>query len=271
MGSINGRINFTQHNREELKLDSIHLWNSYLEKDADAIEYLSDYGVILVYLGNYKEAKAIYEQIEVVSPNRYTTASNLGTIYELIGKPDSALIWIKRSMDLNPDSHEGSEWIHIKILEAQIKGTTEDASSILRLDFGTEAAPENLNGYNLQDLANDIYYQVRERLQFVDAPNKTVGNLYFDYGNTTALSSNVESALESYAEAERFGFQSELMVLRKDHFKSLTRFTNFRRNLRSLVKTHPIMSFFALIIGLVLMILIFIVIYKKIKNITLKT
>ncbi|MFT5821687.1 MAG: tetratricopeptide (TPR) repeat protein [Crocinitomix sp.] len=266
MQGYRGIVYYHKLNQSELLLDSISLWDSYLEKSEDSTEYLSDYAATLVYLTHYDQAKKIYFQIEKNSPNLYTTASNLGTIYELIGQPDSALFWIKKSMRLNPKSHGGSEWVHVKILEAQIKGTTENSASILELNFGTRSLPVNGGNYDLDDLIRDINHQLDERLKFVDAPNKTVGNIYFDYGNLIALASNLENALDSYAEAERFGFDTELLQLRKAAFLSRTKFTSFKGHVNDFIKEHIILSLVLFFVGLIVFIWILNKLYRKWKR-----
>ena len=180
-------------------------------KNTHHIEQYSDYAATLIFLGKYKKAKSIYEEIERMSPHLYTTASNLGTIYELIGKPDSALIWIKKSIELNPESHYGSEWIHIKILEHKILTSNSTNQSILGLDFGNDELPSNPNNYNLEELRNHIWHQLSERTVFVKPQNLIVGNIYFDLGNVIAQTHDVQAALESYEAAKEYGFKSDLM------------------------------------------------------------
>ena len=90
-------------------------------KRTGKLEDYSDYGVMLAYNGEYLRAKAIFIEIENKSPGLYATASNLGTTYELLGQNDLALHWITKAIKINPNSHNGSEWIHVKILEAKIK------------------------------------------------------------------------------------------------------------------------------------------------------
>lgn len=181
---------------------------------SDSIEYYSNYAVQLVLLGEYQLAKKVYLEIEQRKPNQYITASNLGTVYELIGKPDSALIWINRSLELNPKSHNGSEWIHVAILEFKLRNKQEYNRSILKLNFGKEEIPSNPSKINLLHLQIDLSYQLMERTKLVKPKDLIVGNLYFDYGNILAQTSNVESALECYHEAERYGFHSPLMTKR---------------------------------------------------------
>jgi hypothetical protein len=47
-------------------------------------------------------------------------AANLGTALELLGNKEEALHWIREGIRRNPQSHEGTEWLHAKILEAKI-------------------------------------------------------------------------------------------------------------------------------------------------------
>jgi len=188
---------------------------------SDSIAYYSDYAAALTYLGDYQKAKNIYAQIETLSPNLYTTASNIGTIYELIGKPDSSLIWINKSIQLNPNSHQGSEWIHLKILAYKISKTQKSTPSILGLNFGNEEIPTNPLEYNLEELKHHIWHQLKERTTFVKPKNEIVGNIYFDLGNILAQTNDVQAALESYEAAKMYGFDSELMNRRSKTFEKL--------------------------------------------------
>lgn len=215
-----GRVSSKVIDSIELRNKSEKLFNCY--QRTNSIETYSDYAAALVYLGEYEEAKDIYLEIEKRAPNLYTTASNLGTIYELTGKVDSALIWIKKSVELNPKSHRGSEWIHIKILEYKLSKNSNIQSSILALDFGNEKLPANPNKYDLDQLHEHIWHQLSERTSFVKPKNEIVGNIYFDLGNILAQTRNLESALESYEAAKEYGFQSELMNQRVATLEKMT-------------------------------------------------
>ncbi len=215
----NGKVWNREIDTLELRSKSDELLTAY--KRSDSLEYYSDYAAALTYLGEYQKAKNIYEEIELRSPNLYTTASNLGTIFELIGQPDSALIWIKKSIELNPKSHKGSEWIHIKILEYKISESTDKKSSILGLDFGINDKPSNPKKYDLKELREHIWHQLRERTTFVKPKNTVVGNIYFDLGNVLAQTRDVQAALESYEAATEYGFESELMNKRIKEFEKL--------------------------------------------------
>jgi hypothetical protein len=122
---------------------------------------------------------------------------------------------------LNPKSHKGSEWIHIKILEFKISGSNDYSKSILGLDFGIKSIPSNPNNYKLEQLQSHIWNQLRERSNFVTPKNKIVGNIYFDLGNIIAQTRDVQAALESFEAAKEYGFESELMHQRNKELEIL--------------------------------------------------
>lgn len=206
---------------QAMERKSQKLYEKFLE--TDSLHYLSDYAAALIYLGKYEEAKRSYQKIERELPNQYTTASNLGTLYELMGQPDSALIWINKSIAINPRSHAGSEWIHIKILEFKLASDQDIKASILGLDFGNKAVPANPKNYELDELKRHIWYQLGERLPFVGDTNQIVGNIYFDLGNLIAQTEDVQAALESFHEAEKYGYDSELLQLRIEALEKLAK------------------------------------------------
>jgi tetratricopeptide (TPR) repeat protein len=67
-----------------------------LYKKTKDLDYLSDKAFILILKKKYVEAIKIYEIIERISPNRYATASNLGTAYELMGKNEYTISIIEK-------------------------------------------------------------------------------------------------------------------------------------------------------------------------------
>lgn len=274
---LNGEIIFTDPAQgrfwgEEVdpaKLTEIANWHLSSYKASGDLQQYSDYAAQLIYLGEYQKAKKIYEEIEILKPNLYTTASNLGTIYELLGKSDSALLWIKRSIELNPESHFGSEWIHLKILEYQINGSKEDESSILGLDFGNANIPANPRNYDLREIRNHITHQLRERTRFVKPKNYTVGNIYFDFGNVLAQTRDIESALQSYDAASEYGFESRLFAERREELKNIASNKYFKlalENPEDFIKEN-IQVFFAIgVLGLI----VFLVLFHKLISVILK-
>lgn len=191
------------------RLDSLYT----ASKDLDN---LSDKGLLLILQGNYKEAIALYLHIEQMSPNRYATASNIGTAYELAGQNEDALKWIKKAVEIDPGSHHNSEWIHVKILEAKIKGpefyTTE---FLLNTNFGTDVTPHTeLPKQSLQNLSAALYYQLNERISFIKPKDAIVARLLFDLGNIAFLLGDYDDALDDYAQAKKYGYMEPLVEQR---------------------------------------------------------
>ena len=81
--------------------------------------------------------------------------------------------------------------------------------------------PSNPNNYDLEELQNHIWHQLRERTTFVKPENEIVGNIYFDLGNILAQTRDVQAALESFEAAKEYGFESDLMTQRIAKFEKL--------------------------------------------------
>lgn len=182
-------------------------------KETRNLNYLSDKGLILIILGKYREAIELYEKIEKLEPGRYSTASNMGTAYELSGDNTKALQWIRKAVQINPNSHDGSEWIHINILKAKINGNHYITSEFLTgHDFGNGKIPvSELSGEELLLLKLQVYYQLNERISFVKPKDKIVALLLFDLANISYLMGEKEDALETYAMAQDYGFSQPLL------------------------------------------------------------
>lgn len=254
---LNGKVEFTeadnaapfgrfnQKNKAYL-LEQLHKADS-IYRATEKIEDYSDYGAMLVYKGEYLKAKSIFIEIEHTSPGLYATASNLGTTYELLGQNDSALYWISKAIKINPNSHEGSEWIHSKILEAKIK-SNGDAKyfimhNLLSLYFGDSEKPENKNNIDLLKLRSQLYHQLNERMSFIKPQDQIVGQLLFDLGNVNAITMDVKSVLQAYEVAKNYGFTSNLLAKRESHFKYLQRKADFRNNTEGWAKKNPSTTF----------------------------
>jgi tetratricopeptide (TPR) repeat protein len=187
-----------------------------LYKATKDLDYLSDKGLLLILLERYEEAIKLYIEIEKIEPDRYSTASNIGTAYELFGQNENALKWIKKSVQLDPKSHKNSEWIHIKILEAKIKGEQFYTSNfLLNTEFGSDTLPNSqMSKQQLQDLSDALYYQLNERISFVKPKEEIVAQLLFDLGNIAFLLGNYYDASADYAQAKLYGYTKQLIEQR---------------------------------------------------------
>lgn len=181
---------------------------------------LIDLSAVLIYFMRLPEAVQLLKFIEQKYPGEYQTASNIGTAYELLGKNEEALEWIRDGIRRNSDDHFGTEWLHVQILKAKL-GRIPPAvpgRSMLNLDFGREAMPkrpENMPLGNdgkpvaLYSLGNALRYQLLERIKFVPAPDPIVAGLLLDWANLELMAGAVESADVLYDAAIRYGIKDD--------------------------------------------------------------
>jgi len=205
----------TNEDGENEVANDLHRLDSLWKTTGD-IEYRSDYGVLLIILGQYQEAIDLYQDIERTNPGLYATASNLGTALELAGDNENALKWIKRAVEINPAAHFHSEWIHVKILEAKIKGEQFfNSDFLLGTNFGNETIPtSNYPDSVLLTLRQALYYQLNERSSFVKSHDKIVAVLLFELGNIAWLTDAKSECYEIYQLAKKYGMQNSLFESR---------------------------------------------------------
>jgi len=208
------------------------------------LEDYSDWGSMLIYTGQYLKAKHIFQDIEQKTPGLYQTAANLGTAYELLGQNDSALYWIKKAVEINPNSHSGSEWIHVKILEGKVKAKGDEkylwSHSILSLDFGDDKIPVNKSNLDLQNLSDHLYVQLNERMSFIKPKDPIVAQLLFDLGNVFALTKDATSGLQVYHIAKEYGYTSDLFEKRLSYFERLQVKADIRNKTEDWAKNKPL-------------------------------
>lgn len=195
---------------------------------------LNDFAVYLIRRGQTQRAIDILKSIEDKRPGDYATAANLGTAYELAGENKLALKWIKEAIDRNPGSHDGTEWVHVRILEAKLKLAEDpkwlESRGVLALDFGQNLIPhappaivDDLgNKHDAEDVEKAIRHQLHERIPLVPPPAPIVGDLLADLGTLILLKGVIEKALPVYDLALEYRMpKRELALKRIEHFKQL--------------------------------------------------
>ena len=189
---------------------------------------LTDLGVLLVYQRQYALAVRHFLMIEQRYPGRYGTAANLGTALELSGHDAPALAWIRIGIQRNRDAHDGTEWLHARILEAKQAMARDPnylaAHSITGLAFEPvkvpplPAMPRGNDGRVLApwQVNEALNYQLRERLQFVPPKDAVVANLMQDWATLNLAGGPIENADLQYDLAIRYGAtRTPLMQERK--------------------------------------------------------
>lgn len=151
---------------------------------------LSDFSWKLAQKGEYKAALAILTALEKKYPNEYNVLANLGTLYELLGKPRSALDYLSRAIKISPDSHYGSEWIHVHILQVKLgEKSSYDLTGFFALDkprfpykdnlYKLTFKPEEMGHFHRDTLMVHLAYQLHERMYFITANDEIMGEMLF--------------------------------------------------------------------------------------------
>lgn len=157
-------------------------------RKAPTLENTNDLAVAWVLAGRANDGIQLLRDLEKREPGSAIVAANLGTALELSGNDQEALQWIRESVRRDPKEHEGSEWVHVKILEAKLALSRDrnwlrthsvvgwrEGQQLLADARGLVRSPE--------DLIAPIKYQLRERTQFVNPPDAIVGDLYLTLGD----------------------------------------------------------------------------------------
>jgi len=181
------------------------------------VRYLSDYALLLSFNREYEKARDTYLQVEKLAPGRYATAASLGTVYELLGDNAKALNWIKKAVQIDPASHMGSEWLHVKILEAKLKGSSAvNSNFLLNTSFGPQPVPRtSMPKPQLLKLREALFYQLNERVSFIKPQDAIVAQLLFDLANAAYLTDIEYESQVIYIMAKEYGYSSPLLKARK--------------------------------------------------------
>ena len=155
----------------------------------------NDLGVACLLTGKMDAAIELLREAEKKFTGSARVAANLGTALELKGENKEALPVDPRKRDPRREEHHGSEWLHVRFLEAKIALAKNprwfDKNTVLGYDFGTgdvPVAPEilpfekgKLKGAD--ELLSQMNWQLFERVKFVKPPDPTVGDLYASAGD----------------------------------------------------------------------------------------
>lgn len=217
-------IPFNKNFNKELNVSKLHKLETKLKKE-HSYQALSDYSICLMKLGKPREALDILIGIYIHYPNDYKIASNLGTAYELNGQVDSALKYIKRGLQLNPNDHEGSEWVHVKVLETKLILAKKP-------NYLIENTVLNLSNAQKLDtlIRKQIMIQMRERFPFTPGPDAIMGNILIDLADCYANTASIEYAKVLYQIAKTYYGDKSIVIDAK--IKEMQRLINKYRDVK---------------------------------------
>ena len=127
--------------------------------------------------------------------------------------------WIKKGIQINSDSHEGTEWLHQLILETKIK--LEKQPNYLN-NYRMIKLPNTINESTIIDISGTkhavvavekaILYQLEERLLFVKPTDVIVADLLYIYSKIQTSSTPYEPAKALVALALEYGFHDKALL-----------------------------------------------------------
>jgi tetratricopeptide (TPR) repeat protein len=203
------------------------------------LENTNDLGVYRLLDGRHDEAIALFREAEQKYPGNAKVAANLGTALELKGDDEEALKWIREGVNRDASEHQGSEWLHARILTAKVALKTDPKwllkNHVLDLDFGTSDVPvapeilpiENGKLKGVEQLLRQIDYQLKERTKFVKPPDAVVSDIYSSAGDlalaggASILDGGVDDPIRYYEAALKYGApRAKLVQSRLDRYKA---------------------------------------------------
>ncbi len=150
---------------QSVLLQEFYRLSDAISNELNLFENKNDKALAWLRMGKTADAIAILEQLEKEKPREYKVIANLGTAYELAGRNKEALQYIRRSMQLNSQSHQGSEWFHIQVLEAKLQNKPADWW------INHPVIHFNQLQKDAETIISDMVYQLKERLPFTARPD----------------------------------------------------------------------------------------------------
>lgn len=216
--------------------------DKFKQKPPSNFEELNDYGVTLIHAKRYKEAIQIFSKLEKERKDIAQIAANLGTTYELDGQTELARHWIAQGIKRDPNIHEGSEWIHLKILDAQIAQRINSNwikhNDVIGLNFGTKDVPKakikniEVDGkkYSLSNIFTHSKAQMLQRLPFVDNDPITA-QILFNMANIEVIQMHEadDAADVLYSKAANLGYIDQELLNARIYYINHSKWYKFKR------------------------------------------
>lgn len=202
--------NFYRHFNKDFSLAYI---NSFDLKQIEIYEYKtqSDVAVHLARLGRIKESLNILRNIYYRHPEEFIILSNLTFLYELNGKIDSALFINEKSLDRFSKTYKGSNWVHMKILQAKLKMQMDSNwiynHKVLNLQLKHAKKITKRTGDNTDvdeqfrennSVISSIIYHIKERIPYTPAPDLLLSSVIAESAELMAQEFSMEHAVYLY-------------------------------------------------------------------------
>ncbi len=166
----------------------------------------SDLVIAHLYAKQFAAGLALSTELVHALPNEYTVVITHAAALELNGKAAEAIPFMKRALDLNSGSHKGSEWIHLNLLKARVRGGVPDPWTLIGIDLRPDSAPHAPPDVDLKQLVKQVHFQVNDRHFFTPENDTLFGALMFAYADLLTLNGYRSQAKAIYEMAHGYGF-----------------------------------------------------------------
>lgn len=180
-----------------------------------------DLVIALLYLHDYRTALSVAEKLNRKFPSEYNVVITYAATLELNGKLNEALIFINKAIEINPKSHEGSEWMHVKIIE-DLMGLNKNPFSVVGIETGSDSIPVFVENGKVDKLTllYQLAFQISERKYFIPGNDPAFGKLIFDYANLLYLNDYISKSEYYFEMAINYGFDIELSQSRYTYVRN---------------------------------------------------
>jgi tetratricopeptide (TPR) repeat protein len=135
-----------------------------------------DYVDALIHLERYNEAIEELDAIEQRYPEAYINAHLLGIASERSGNLEAARRWFETAVKRDPEAQEGTGWLRIAMIEAQLALRKDPAW------LSKHSVLDGAAGRSEEDLIRAMEVQVHQRRDSFAEHDPVIADLYFQIG-----------------------------------------------------------------------------------------
>ena len=166
-----------------------------------------------IFRGDYGKARENLMALQAAHPENYYLCANLAVVCELAGEDAVALQWVEKAIQLKPDAHFGTEWMHAAVLRAKLALGQDPAwlekNTLTGIPLGE--LPRNFRLADgskiltLRDIEAALVAHAVPRLLFVKPQDRIAAAMLFELARVEARITSVEVGLEMLGLAETYG------------------------------------------------------------------
>lgn len=170
-----------------------------------------------VFEGKPADAEARLRKLLESHPENYFICADLAVVLELQARPAEALVWVNKAIQMRPDAHSGTEWIHAAFLKARIAIAENpdwlDTHTVSGIPVSGDI-PKDLTlrsgdrVLDLEKIHESILAHAIPRMLFVKGTDELTGAMLAELARVEAQLISVEAGLDMLKFASEMGAQN---------------------------------------------------------------